>query len=66
VPERNWPRILAYATAAALLLVAGVRYLDGRADRPEPPPVAVDEAGADAAGGARRVPEQVYVHFAAP
>jgi competence protein ComEA len=60
VVERNWPRILAYLAAAALLVVAGVRYLEGRADRPAPPPVAVDEAGGEEEESA----EQVYVHVA--
>jgi competence protein ComEA len=62
--ERNWLRTIAYAAAVALLIVAGVRYLDGRADRPEPPPVAVDEAGAEAAGSEEGAEEQVYVHVA--
>jgi competence protein ComEA len=47
--RENRTRLLVYAAAAVLAVIAGVRYLGEQAE-PPPPPVAVD-AGADEAAG---------------
>jgi competence protein ComEA len=60
--RENRTRLLAYAAAAALAVIAGIRFI-GDADEPPPPPVAVDAGGGSVAEGGGRG-GGLYVHVA--
>lgn len=67
--ERSTAQLIAYAVAAILLVVGGVRYFDGdRDDGGGPPPVAIDGAGAaadaSAEGAGARAGSALQVHVA--
>lgn len=65
IARRSRAQIAAYVAVALLLLLAGWRYLDRRADEAPAPTVALDEGGEAAVGGAGgRSGEHVFVHVA--
>jgi competence protein ComEA len=65
VNGRSRAQIAAYVAVAVLLLLAGWRYLERRADEGPAPTVALDEGAAGATSGAvGRSAEQVFVHVA--
>jgi competence protein ComEA len=62
--ERSTAQILAYAAAAVLVAIVGVRFLsDGDGEAP-PPTVALDETGAGSGNGSGGEENRLYVHVA--
>ena len=59
--RENRTRLLVYAAAAVLAVIAGVRYFGEQAE-PPPPPVAVDAGADDAAGSGGE--KGLFVHVA--
>jgi competence protein ComEA len=63
-PFADRSRLVAFAVAAILLVVAAVRYLGPGGEEPPDEPVTIDEAGAGGADAPASAGERLYVHVA--